>query len=780
MPAFFILASCNITKRVENNELLLVKNKIDVKGKLNAEIENELSNFYKQKPNERFLGFLFKDKLYFFNMGSGGKKDNAIKRFLRDKLGEPPVLIDTVYIESTVRTIKSYLRTKGHYYADVKFEVVPYRFNKKKGKVIYKVIPGNYYHFQNYELNIADREIYNIVKPTMGNTFIVFGNRLDEEQMLKEQERIVNLMRNNGYYSFTKEFVDFDLDTSAGNWFTYVALNIKNKNDYEQHKKYLINNVTIEVDKNNESTLSTVRDTIIAKGFNYIPHTYQLNPMILSHNLFLFPNDTFRQLNYSSTYGRLSQLNIFKFINISAKLNDSNDVGKIDYNIKLIPSVKYNYVLEPQVITSDQSNNLYESSFRSYGIAASLQFNNRNVFKNAELLQLSYRSAFEAQGTISGNSLFNATEQSLSASVTIPHTLFIPAFDRNVNILNAKSIVNTSLIYEINRDYDRKVGTVGLNYLFNRKMITYYYSPIEFSYINTSMIDTNLIKRSKTDLFLKNLFTPNVIMDARFGFTYSNKSIAKGHNYYLLKWDAIEIAGNVLTAANTALGSAKTSDGHYDFLGVNYSQYIKSAIDFRYNKIIDKNNSSVFRIFTGIISPFGNSPDYTPFEKRFYVGGANSLRAWSPRSLGPGSYQGTNMIDHSGDLKIELNAEYRFNIYNQWLEGVLFGDAGNIWLLKKDVAKPGADFDMNRFYQEFAVDAGFGIRLNFSIVLIRLDIGIPIYNPTNYENPTLEAQNFYNLTGIPIKFDQRWMIKDFNTEWLLKKPVFNFGIGYPF
>jgi outer membrane protein insertion porin family len=160
--------------------------------------------------------------------------------------------------------------------------------------------------------------------------------------------------------------------------------------------------------------------------------------------------------------------------------------------------------------------------------------------------------------------------------------------------------------------------------------------------------------------------------------------------------------------------------------------------------------------------PYGNSPVYTPFEKRFFVGGANSLRAWSPRSIGPGSYTATNQIDHSGDIKLEANAEYRFNIYNHWLEGAWFTDVGNIWSMKADETTPGANFQWNRFYKELAWDAGFGVRLNFTIVLIRFDFAVPLHDPS-YPN-----------------LQDRWVVKDFNPGWVYDNMYINFGIGYPF
>ena len=755
--------SCNITKTVENNQLLLSKNKIALTGPLDKNIKSDLENYFKQRPNEKFMGVL-NAKLYFYNLGSTGINDNWLKRFFRFKLGEPPIIIDTMDIESTVRSFKVFLKSRGHYNANVNYAVTQKYFNKKKGIVTYHIKPGNFYIFYKYELNIADKDIYDIVKSSMDNSFIVAGNRVDEENLINEKERIVNLLRNNGYYAFTKDFIEFDGDSTLGNNYTYIAMNIRNKKDYERHKKYYINSINITIDKKlDELTPVKPSDTIVFNNFTYFPNHYDLNPEILGRNLFFQKGDLFKELNYTRTYGRLNDLNIFRFINISTKVKDSIDIGKIDFNIKMIPSEKYFYVLEPQLITSDQNN--LTSSFQSYGVALMGQFSNRNIFKNAEILQLSLRSSFEAQGHVTGSRFFNATQQSLSTTITIPRILFFPKLDRNVNFLNTKSIINASAIYELNNDYERRVMTFGLNYRFNKKLVSFYYSPFEFSFINSSLKSDELIKRETSDIMLKNLFANNVIMDGKFGFNYSNKAIAKGHNFYLLRWDMIELAGNILSILNNSLNQTKSSDGSYQIFGVNYYQYVKSAIDFRYNSVINKNNSLVYRIFAGGIVPYWNSTN-TPLDRRFYVGGANDLRAWAPRTIGPGSYPATNQVDQTGDLKIEANAEYRFNLYHLWLEGSVFTDAGNIWALQKDATKPGADFDLSRFYNEFAIASGLGIRLNFSIVLIRFDFGIPIHVPAT-----------------PISTDAqstRWVIKNFGADWIKDNTFFNFGIGYPF
>jgi outer membrane protein assembly factor BamA len=257
------------------------------------------------------------------------------------------------------------------------------------------------------------------------------------------------------------------------------------------------------------------------------------------------------------------------------------------------------------------------------------------------------------------------------------------------------------------------------------------------------------------------MFSNNLILGGRFGFTYSDKAKNKGNHHVFLRWDVLELSGNTATALNKLLDRPFNETNTYNIFGVNYSQFAKTALDFRYNTKHDENNATVFRLFAGVGIPYGNSPKFLPFERRFWVGGANSLRAWLPRSLGPGGYYEFGQIDYSGDVKLEFNAEFRFNMYNRWLEGAVFVDAGNVWMAKKDDERPLANFEFNRFANELGIGTGFGTRLNFDIILIRLDFAIPLHDPS------------YNVGS-------RWVITNFDQDWLFNNINFNFGIGYPF
>ncbi|MES2780490.1 MAG: BamA/TamA family outer membrane protein [Bacteroidota bacterium] len=703
---------------------------------------------------------------YFYFMGSRGK-DNWWKRFERNSLGEVPVLIDSLYLNATVQSFAGYLRGMGYYYPEITYKVHISR--RKKATVTYFVKLNKRYFFGEYNLQIADKEIYDLVSKHMKETFITTGYGFKTEMMQKEQDRIVTLLHNNGYYSISKEYVDFDVDTASADGFVKLGLNITNKDDTSVHKKYYIKDVSVDIDKSaitpdNTELPTTVPDTVTLDSIHYNMGRYKLNPGILGRNIQFAPNQLYAERRFNRTYSRLSDLSIFRFINIQTHTFETRDSGFVNYNIKLVPAVKYTFTLEPQAITSDQNNTITSQS-RNYGVAAMAQITNRNIFRNAEILQLSFRSSFEAQGKKQTGGFINATEQSVTASLIMPRILFFPRFDHTPGLYSTRSIISTSAIYEVNVDYKRTVFTSGLNYQFNKRLISYYFAPAEIAFIQSEIIDPTLAELSEKDIFLQNLFSNNLILNSRFGFVFNNKPVAKGLSFVNIKWDVLEIAGNLLTAINKIVDAPKDADGSYRLLGVKYFQYAKTAIDFRYNTIFDENNATAYRFYTGVAIPYGNTPDFVPFERRFFTGGVNSLRGWRPRSIGPGSYSVDNQLDYSGEVKLEANAEFRFNMYNKWLEGALFTDAGNVWAVKPDSKRPGADFQFSNFYKSVAWDAGFGVRLNFAIFIIRFDFAIPLHEP----NDPPDQANY-----------ERWVVKKIGSTWLLDNTNFNFGIGYPF
>ncbi len=752
--------ACNITKQLRSSQQLLYKgHTLKVEGEKRRDVVNPIEDYIKQKPNKKFIGIV-KLRMRFY-MGISTEKQTGFLAKIKNNYGEPPVILDTAFIESTVKSIKGYMRSKGFYYPEVTYTVKAKR--NRRAVVNYHVKTNHVYHISTYQINCADKEIYDLVKGNLEESLVQPGNRLVLDVLSNEEKRIVDLMRDFGYYTFTNEFISFDVDTSGNSWNAKVALNIMNKSMYETHQKHYVRNVYVNIEPNYDISAFKNQDTLVLPEFYYISNKYKLNPFVLKRNIFLTPGKLFQQKQLNRTYNRLGDLGVFRFINITPKNYELNDSAFVDYQVRLAPTIKYDYVIEPQAIVSDQNNTFTNqtANYGNYGIAGIFQFNNRNMLKGAEVFKLTLRSSFEAQGRVSGNRWFNATEQSLTASITTPRLVFLNKTDRKINAISTRTIFTTSGIYELNSDFERRVLTTGMIWQVNKKNTSFYLTPAEVSFTRNNITSDTLLNNIDKDIYLFNMFTNNLIIGSRFGFTYTNKGTRKGIHYIVLRWDVLESSGNVITLFNNLVGAPKNENGTYEILGVNYSQFLKSALDFRFNTVYDENNATVYRLFAGVGLPYGNSPGYLPFERRFWVGGANSLRAWLPRSLGPGSYYESGQIDYSGDIKIELNAEFRFNMYNRWLEGAVFTDAGNVWMSKKDENRPNAHFAFDRFWREFGWGAGIGTRLNLEVILIRFDFAIPLHDPSYNER-------------------SRWVIQNFERDWLYRNLNFNFGIGYPF
>lgn len=769
--AFWALFSaCNIARIHKKEGPKLVKNAVVIAEKKKEKLfKSDLLNQVKQKPSNKFLT-LVRLNVFFYRLGDAGKKDTKLKRFFRDELGSVPVILDSSMIEISMRAMRNYLKSHGYHFSEITYKVEDTQWLKERKIVTYYVKLNNQYKYNKLNINCPDKKLFELLNATLNESNIKIGRGLNREDLLNEQNRMTTILRNNGYYTFAKEYIDFNMDTNYIEDFVAIDININNKTEQVPFKQYYIRNLTIEVEPGDKNAVKT-KDTLNTKNFKYIPNDSKLHPTILDKMNFLMGGALFQQNNLNKTYSRLNDLQLFRLVTITPTVIENDSQHYIDFYINLKPLGKYDITLEPQAITSDQGNLIAAQSSRNYGLAAVVQLTDRNVFHNGEILQFRFRSSFEAQRgeNINPVPFFNSNEQSFTASIIVPQLLFFNKLDRKFNNANTKTIINSSIIYEKNVDYERRVLTLGSSYQVNRRLINYFVAFPEMSYVQTSFNNTTLEERSKTDIFLQNVFANNLIInDIRLGLVYNTQPISKGKSYYFIRFDAIELAGNIVTGLNKLLGAAKVTDesrkikDQYEILGLNYFQYVKSYIDARYTHWLDANNTVVYRAALGYALPYGNSPDYIPFEKRFFTGGANSLRAFRPRSIGPGIYSSTNQIDKSGDIKLELNAEFRFNIYKKFFEGALFTDAGNIWTVRQDEQRLGANFDMTSFYKELAIGSGVGVRLNLNIFIFRLDAAFPLHDPTKSVN-------------------NRWVIeKASDFSWYWDNSIFNFGIGYPF
>lgn len=758
MLAVLVLQGCNIVKNIEPGQKLLVKNELKTRS-LTPQQKDELEALIKQKPNTRILGM----RLYtwFYISGNRGKQDARIRRFFR-RVGEAPAILDSGFVVNTQKQMKQYMFNKGYYNADVQAQINPLRFNSRKASVTYTVLPNEPYRISLLYYNIPDSELAVLIYSDTSKRLLETGQNYDLNNLVREKNRINDILRNNGYFYFSRDFINYDVDSNNSNNSVKISLNVRNPGQ-RRHMRFRIQQVRAEL--NDEEEFNPKIDTISFRGVTYVYKGYYVKPEVMERMIDIRAGDLYNQARVQASYTRLLDMQLFRFVNISFETVDNDTSGLINCVLRMSPHLSNEFVEEPQLITSDQNSALTNRNFRNYGVANNLIFRNKNTFRRGEILQLTWRAALEIQPTNTNGGRYFSSEQSITASLIQPRLLGFRSLEGRKNASRNKTSFNLAFTYETNIDFVRRLLTGSYNYQQRRNLFTYSFTPVEISFIQTNPTPTfSSYLDTLQDIFLRNLFSNNMIVNNRFTIIYSNQQKHRGRSYWYIISDAAELAGNALYALHKLTGeNIDTTLGGHRFLGLNYYQYFRSTIDMRYNTIFTENTSLVCRAYVGLGLPFGNSR-IMPFERRFFMGGANDLRAWRPRILGPGGFANTSgtQIDRSGEIKLEANIEYRFDLLDPYLESAVFVDAGNIWLTRKDPSFPNGEFNFSRFTQEVAMNAGLGFRLNFSFFIFRLDGALPLRDP-----------------GFPLA--QRWVVNNIGTNrWVRNNLQLQLAIGYPF
>lgn len=749
---------------MQKGSALLVKNNINAPG-LKSEEKEALKALIRQKPNNRVFGM--RTYMWFYVWGSHGKQSRKFKKFLR-KVGEEPAVIDSNFIISTEKQMSQFMFNKGYFYATVGYTVKPRKsiFSSKHRQIVeYHITPNTKYTLGLVYYNIPDSAIYKLIVADTSKRFLNRFDQYDLDNLIREKNRITDILRNNGYYYFSRDYINYDVDSNYQSNFVLLSVNVRNPGVHT-HKPNRIRSVRVEFE--NDLVINPRVDSVEYKGILYVFKGYLVKPVVTDRMIQIRPGDLYNQTKVQDSYSRLLDMQLFRYVNISFDPYESDTSGWITCRIRMNPYMANEIVEEPQTITSDQSNNFSSANYRNYGIANSLLFRNKNTFHRAEILQVTWRAALELQPKSASKGKFYSTEQNINISLSQPRLIWLPRrWEGTHNVNKNRTSVALAYTYETNIDFKRNLLTASFNYQQRRKLVTFSWSPLEISFIktNTSRSFQDTLNK-QNDVFLKSLFSNNLITDGRFTIIFDNQSKRAGKSFVRIVWDPVEIGGNfIYLMQNFLVRPAKDSVTHkYKLLGLTYYQYYRTVFDFRYNHIVDLNNRVVTRFYAGAGLPYGNAA-IMPLERRFFVGGANDLRAFRPRVIGPGVFADKDSlgIDRSGEIKLEVNIEYRFNIIKRYLEGAIFTDAGNIWLAKRDdKTYPGGAFRLQDIPRQVAIDGGIGLRLNFTFFIFRLDAAIP------FQDPQQDA-------------GKRWVLNQISTEaWIHKNAQLNVAIGYPF
>lgn len=763
-----LLAGCSSTRHVPQGAYLLDKVKIEIEG--DDEVSSrELNNYLKQVPNHKVLGF-WKLQLSTYNL-SGEDSTKWYNRWVR-RMGQPPVIYSQSLTDASVRQLQQALVNRGYLEAEVITDtiVIP---EKKKIDVTYKINTGKPRRISSISYEIPDTVIERIILEDSALFTLQPGNRFDRDMLDSERALITQRLRNHGFYSFNKEYITFYADTSEYSKNVDLTLTVRPPrvmqngklvaDSLARHQQYYINKIFFITNGNtpggDRSAIPT--DTVVYKDVSVIygPDHY-ISPGALRQKCFLIPGSIYRAADVDRTYEALSRLGILKTINI--ELVPAGDIeGKRMLNAYIVLSRN-----KKQSITFDVEGTNSEGDL-GFGVGATYQ--HRNLAKGSQLLTARLRMNYESlSGNFNGLINNRYTEYAGEVGITFPKFEFPFASQRLRERLNVSTEFALSFNYQERPEYTRIIAGAAWKYKWVNRSNTrrHYFDLIDINYVYLPESTNDFLDLIAPDNpLLRYSYEDHFIMSMGYRYYRTNKRIPSSlvrtyklqPTVYTLR-TSIETAGNLLYAISS-LSNVRRHDGAYRVFGINYSQYVKAEVDYAVTRNINNRHSLAYHVGAGIGVPYGNS-SVLPFEKRFYAGGANGVRGWGVRTLGPGSYDSrnsmTDFINQCGDIRLDMSVEYRAKLF--WvLESGAFIDAGNIWTIHNYENQPGGMFHFNTFWKQIALAYGVGLRFDFSYFLLRLDLGIKAHNPAKGQQP--------------------WPI--IHPNWH-RDTTFHFAVGYPF
>jgi outer membrane protein insertion porin family len=751
----FIFSSCNNTRFLKDGEILYkgakirIHSKEKIKGKFS--LSRDLQKTIYPKTNRRFLGF--RNRLWFYNIAGkvNPEKKRTFRYWLKYVAGEPPVLLSSADPETQVNNLKQRLANKGFFKSDVSYSI---KKKKKTADIIYSLNIEKPYTIDKITFPTENWGIAKDVRSDSIHSFLKTGNQYDLELLKKERIRIDQELKERGYFYFGPEFILFKVDTSQGNRTVNISVNVKYEIPYEASIIYNINDIFINPDFSLD-IVSVIKpgDTIIVDGCKYIPGDTLFKPWTIVKAVAFKKGGTYSGKDHDLTLNRLTNLGVFKFINLRFEPVDTGlQDNLLNVHINLTPTLKKSLRLELQGVS--KSNNFA-------GPAVSISYRNRNLRKGEELFVLSFNAAYESQFS-SKTSPLHTYETGIEAQMFIPRIVAPFAFLRRTKARAPRTqfIAGATRISRVNI-FDMNTFNGIYGYTWRESVFKKHeFNPFSLSYLklnNASPIFRQLLDKN---LLLRKSFEEQFIVGGTYSYTFDNQEEIEKINHFYMN-GKIDLSGNMLNAIETAFQKKNVTGSLF---GANYSQYSKFEADIRHYLKITKKSKLVSRFFAGVGIPYGNS-ESLPYIKQFFSGGTNSIRAFPARSIGPGSYQptdnNTGFFDQPGDIKLEGNLEFRFDITTV-VKGALFMDAGNVWLIEKNPAFPGGEFDPAKFMQQLAIGVGTGLRFDISYFILRFDLAFPMKTPYKETNVDLTT----NAAG--------------GTLFANKNYILNVAIGYPF
>ncbi|HET9572052.1 MAG TPA: BamA/TamA family outer membrane protein [Bacteroidales bacterium] len=767
--AIFLLAACNTFKYVPKDQYLLHSVKLVQKGILPSDVNYNI--YLHQVPNARFLNLLDLN-LAIYNL-SGRDTSKWINRTLR-KLGEEPVIFDQAKNERSRVTLENLLINQGYFNANVQEDV---NYKKRRAYVTITMNGNIPYTINKFDFASSGDSLCKWIDRALLSTDIHSGTLLSSEKLDLERERLVLFLQEKGYYAIQKENFYYRVDSMLGNHTANVMLMLQSLTrdstvnasgsrfmDFS-HSVYRFRNVYFMLDVDmasfNRQSATGVNaggtsifslsgyDTLSTDGYKTV---YQNKPFIspnaLIANCRIIPGQVFDVTKVNRTYARLNSLQYMKYVNIrfAEVPSDATDERPLDCYIVLSQNKR-------QGLGFDVEGT---NTAGDFGVAGNLSYTHRNLFNGSEMFQTKIRGAYEAVSSQAISSFAsNYLELGGEVNLTLPEfkAPFLKASFKQK--MDATTEFRSAYQLMTRPEFQRTVASMGVRYNWSHQNLRQTFDLFDLSYTYMPWVQPEFASKYLNDTsYLKYSYEDHFILRSAYTFSYSSVPFGSVSRDYRTWRGSIESAGNLLYAGYALAGAPKDANGFYKIGNINFSQYVRGELEFAKSVTLDSKSRLAYRIGVGFAYPYGNST-ILPFEKRFYSGGANSVRGWAVRTLGPGSYHNPsnaiNFMNQSGDMKLDLNLEYRGTLF--WVvEGALFADAGNIWTLNYYSGQPGGQFKWNSFYKQIAGSIGGGIRLAFDYFLIRVDAGMKVYDPSSALNDHWRIRNIDNWDDFALHF----------------------------
>ena len=754
------LASCSATKFVPDGSYLLDEVKIHTDNK---EIKpSDMRLYVRQNPNSKWFSTI-KTQLYVYNW-SGRDSTKWFNRFLR-KIGDAPVIYNESDAIRSQEEIAKAVQNLGYMGASVKRTT---KTKKKKLKLFYEITSGKPYIVRTLKYDILNLKIAEYLRNDSTQSMLREGMLFDVNVLDAERQRITDYLLCNGYYKFNKDYITYTADTARNTHQVDLTLHLLPYKTYvgdtpKEHFQYKINKINFITDYDvlQSSALSSIEinDSLHYNGFPiYYKDKLYLRPKVLVDNLRFASGDLYDERNVQKTYTYFGRLSALKYTNIRFFETQNGDSTQLNCYVMLTKSKHKSISFELEGT----------NSAGDLGAAASVSFQHRNLFRGSETFMVKFRGAYEAiSGLQPGYKNHNYTEYGVETSINFPNFLFPFLTSDFKRRIKATTEFGLQYNYQLRPEFSRTIASASWSYKWIQKQkIQHRIDLLDISYLYlpwiSSQFQEDYINKDKDNYILKYNYENRLIVRMGYNYSYNSAGGALVNNTITTNSYSIragfESAGNILYGISKMINMRKNKDGEYAILGIPYAQYLKGDFDFAKNIIIDHRNSLAFHAGIGIAVPYGNAK-VVPFEKRYFSGGANSVRGWSVRNSGPGSFAGDgNFMNQSGDIKLDASIEYRTRLFWKF-RGAAFIDAGNIWTIREYENQPGGVFEFDKFYKQIAVAYGLGLRLDLDFFVLRFDGGMKAINP-KYK----KAKERYPI--IHPRFS-----RDF---------AFHFAVGYPF